>query len=104
MSNSSDGEGGRHGVDKKRLPLWKSSYKFWGRSYTSCYRVADFYLLGADKCGDLSLDTITGSSVGGDSRSGGGGQVTRYEFRLQPVSISRSKPAVGDSPSVIAVL
>lgn len=106
MPTTSDGEEGQQGTGEKRLPSWESGYKFWGRSYTNCYRVVDFYLLEAGKRGDLSLDTITGGGGRGRSAGGsaGGGQVARYEFRLQAVSMTRSKPVVGDSPCVIAAL
>lgn len=80
-------------VTDEKLPPWKSGYSFVGRSYSNCYRVANYYLLETNKRG--SSGSFTGS---------GGDQVIRYKFYLQPVRATRSKPSVGDSPCVAVTL
>ena len=85
-------DGARVKDDKPRKPPLTTTYKFWGRSFSNCYRVAHFHLLQSDR-----------KSSSSDS-GGGSGQVIKYAFRLQPVTVSRSKPSLRDCPRVIVTL
>ncbi len=72
--------------DIKIKPL-TTTYKFWGRAFSNYYRVANFYLLQG--------------RTPGESTAGTGGQDVKYAFRLQPVTITRTKPALKDCPRIV---
>lgn len=66
-------------LDASSSSPWQSEFVFLGRAYGTCFRVKDLYI----NCTDVSTTPLS------------------LEFHVQPVTMSRWKLAVQDSPGLL---